>query len=64
VDYLYSACRCAIAHAHTEQVIDPDDADQTWNLSKAVWIIKEIAEMTIEKEFKISRTILSDDTTD
>lgn len=60
VDYFYSACRCAIAHAHANQVIDPDDADQTWDLSKALWIIREIAEMTIEKELKVSRTILSD----
>lgn len=64
VDYLYKACRCAIAHAHGEPIIDPDDEDQTWDLSKALWIIKEIAEMTIEKEFKVSRTILSDDAND
>ena len=60
VDYLYSACRCAIAHAHADPVIDPDDADQTWDLSKAIWIIRKIAEMTIEKELKVARTILSD----
>ncbi|GAH90898.1 unnamed protein product, partial [marine sediment metagenome] len=32
----------------------------TWDLSKALWIIREIAEMTIEKEFGVSRTILAD----
>jgi len=60
VDHLYKACRCAIAHAKKETDIDPDDANQTWDLSKALWIIREIAEMTIEKEFGVSRTILSD----
>jgi hypothetical protein len=60
VDHLYKACRCAIAHAEKETDIDPDDADQTWDLSGALLIIREIAEMTIEKKFGVSRTILSD----
>lgn len=59
-DHLYKACRCAIAHAAKKTDIDPDDADQTWDLSKALLIIREIAEMTIEKELGVSRTILSD----
>ena len=56
--YLYESGRCAIAHAYSEPLVDPDNVADLWRLSKDIWVIRAIAEHLIEKELKVSRTIL------
>jgi len=55
--YLYESGRCAIAHAYSEPIVDPDDVQHLRRLSKDIYIIKNIAELLIENELNVSRTI-------
>lgn len=55
--YLYESGRCAIAHAYSEPIVDPDDVHHLRRLSQDVHIIKGIAEYLIENELNVSRTI-------
>lgn len=56
--YLYESGRCAIAHAHSDPIVDPDNATDLRRLSQDIWIVKAMAEYLIETELKISRSIL------
>ena len=56
--YLYESGRCAVAHAYSRPLVDPDDIDDRMRLSQDIWIIKAIAEELIESELKISRNII------
>lgn len=57
-NYLYESCRCAVAHANTSPVADPDDMHDIRRLSADIWIVKAIAEELITKNFGISRSII------
>ena len=57
-EYLYESGRCAIAHAYSEPLVDPDDVADLRRLSQDIWVIKAIAEELIESELNISRDIL------
>lgn len=50
-DYLYESCRCAVAHAHTEPLVDPDDIDDQHRLYADLALIREVAALTLEKRF-------------
>ena len=54
-DYLYKSCRCAIAHAYADPIVDPDDVKDLRRLSEDIYIIKEIAELLITNELGISK---------
>jgi hypothetical protein len=56
--YLYESGRCAVAHAYSDPVIDPDDLSDLHRLSQDMWIIKAVAEFLIEDELHVSRSIL------
>ncbi|HBR17473.1 MAG TPA: hypothetical protein DD725_07685 [Deltaproteobacteria bacterium] len=56
--YLYESGRCAIAHAHSNPIVDPDDVTDLRRLSQDVWIVKAMAEYLIETKLNVSRTIL------
>lgn len=56
-EYLYESGRCAIAHAYSEPIVDPDDVEQLRRLSEDIHIIKNIAELLIENELNVPRTI-------
>ena len=56
--YLYESGRCAIAHAHADPIIDPDDLSHLRRLSEDIAIIKAVAQHLIEAELKVSRSIL------
>ena len=56
--YLYESCRCAVAHANTSPVADPDNMQDIRRLSADIWIVKAIAEELIEKNFGLSRSII------
>jgi hypothetical protein len=57
-NYLYESGRCAVAHAFSDPIVDPDDLSDLRRLSQDIWIIKAIAEYLIESELKVSRSIL------
>lgn len=56
--YLYESGRCAIAHAYSDPIVDPDDVSELHRLSQDMWIIKAIAEHLITDKLHVSRTIL------
>jgi hypothetical protein len=49
---------CAIAHAHSDPIVDPDDVTDLRRLSQDIWIVKAMAEYLIETKLKVSRLIL------
>jgi hypothetical protein len=51
--YLYASCRCAVAHAFSEPVVDPENPDDTKRLAEDLPLIKALAEHLIESEFGI-----------
>jgi len=56
--YLYESGRCAVAHAYSVPIVDPDDLTELRRLSQDRWVIKAIAEQLIEGELNVSRSIL------
>ncbi len=56
--YLYESGRCAVAHAYSLPLVDPDDVADLRRLSQDIWVIKAIAEELIEDELKVSRSII------
>ena len=56
--YLYESGRCAIAHAHSDPIVDPDNVTDLRRLSQDIWIAKAMAEYLIETELNVSRSIL------
>jgi len=55
--YLYKSGRCAVAHAYSEPVVDPDDMSDLQRLSQDMWIIKAVAEFLIEEKLHVSRSV-------
>jgi len=49
---------CAVAHAFSQPIVDPDDAQEVRRLSSDLPIIKEIAEIIIGEVFGVSRSTL------
>ena len=56
--YLYESGRCAIAHAYSTPIVDPDDVSDLHRLSRDCDIVKAIAEHLIEDELAVSRSLL------
>ncbi|MCH7603546.1 MAG: hypothetical protein IIB54_12335, partial [Planctomycetes bacterium] len=53
-EYLYVSGRCAVAHAFDQShVVNPDDPDDLIRLSEDLPVIRELARVAIEREFKI-----------
>lgn len=55
--YLYGSGRCAVAHAYSGTVVDPDNFSDLRRLSQEIWIIKAVAEFLIEDKLHVSRSI-------
>jgi hypothetical protein len=53
-EYIWDACRCAVAHAGKGSESDPDDATELRRLHTAADIMQVLARHCIEVEFKIS----------
>lgn len=51
--YLYESGRCAVAHAFSEPIVDPDDPADTMRLIQDLPLIKALAEYAIEHEFHL-----------
>jgi len=56
--YLYESGRCAVAHAYSDPIVDPDDVSTLRRLSEDLHIVKAIAEYLIQTELKVSRSIM------
>ena len=57
INYIYSSCRCAIAHAYTNPVVDPDNIQDLNRLKKDLVLIRGLAEIIIDKEMGISSSL-------
>ena len=53
--YLYHQGRCAVAHAFDQDVVDPDSYMDTERLFADLSLMRELAEISIEKEFGVLR---------
>jgi hypothetical protein len=51
--YLYESGRCAVAHAYTEPIADPEDVADRTRLAKDIPLIQALAEYAIEAEFGV-----------
>lgn len=56
--YLYESGRCAVAHAYSDPIVDPDDVSDLRRLSEDLRIVKAIAEYLIENVLGVSRSIV------
>lgn len=52
-DYLYISGRCAVAHAWTQPIADPDDPEDTRRLVADMPVIQALAERVIEHEMGV-----------
>jgi hypothetical protein len=52
-DYLYHSGRCAVAHASTSPVVDPDNPDDVFRLSADMPVARALAEYLIGNELGI-----------
>lgn len=53
--YLYEQCRHAVAHADREPFVNPDNTDDHFRLTKDLPLMRNFAELAIEKAFGIKR---------
>jgi hypothetical protein len=60
-EYIYEACRIAVAHAGKRSKSDPDDASELLRLHTAADVLQIFARHFIEKEFRISDSRYSGD---
>ena len=51
--YLYESCRCAVAHASSEPLIDPDDLTDLRRLSADLEVVQALAEYFIKYELNV-----------
>lgn len=47
-DYLYKSERCAVAHAQSAPIIDPDETEDYFNISKDRWLLQDLAKIFID----------------
>ncbi len=53
--YLYGSCRCAVAHAYSAPVVDPDDPEDDRRLSADLPIIRELAAHYMQRDLSLPR---------
>ena len=52
-EYLYESGRCAVAHAYTDPLIDPDDLTHLRRLSEGLEVVQALAEYLIKYELNV-----------
>jgi len=52
-EYLYESGRCAVAHAFSDPLIDPDDLTHLRRLSEGLEVVQALAEYLMKYELKI-----------
>jgi hypothetical protein len=58
-EYIYAACRVAVAHAGKKSKSDPDDANELVRLHTAADVLRVLARHFIASELKVSESIFS-----
>jgi hypothetical protein len=58
-DYIYNACRLAVAHASIKRPSDADDSDEITRLYSASYVLRLLARHLISKELGVSDNIHS-----
>jgi hypothetical protein len=53
--YLYISGRCAVAHAYSEPVVDPDEPADTRRLARDLLLMRRLAEYCIEHDLGVKR---------
>ncbi len=53
--YMYENGRCAVAHAHEQPLVDPDDPRGTGDIADILPMIRGVAEIVIEREHRVPR---------
>ena len=53
--FLYEQCRCAIAHAHSHPLVDPDNSRHTSSIAEYVPLVQALALTIIQREYGIPR---------
>jgi len=56
-NYLYVSNRCAVAHAYNDPLIDPDDPVDRRRLANDLPMVRALAELFIEQEFKVKSSM-------
>jgi hypothetical protein len=51
--YMYESGRCAVAHAHGDPLIDPDDMEDSRRLSRDLPVLEELVQNLIENEMGV-----------
>jgi len=51
--YLFVSCRCAVAHAFSDPLIDPDDLTHLRRLSADLEVVQALAEYLIKYELNV-----------
>jgi hypothetical protein len=59
--YIYKACRLAVAHANKDSKSDPDEAEELQRLHVAADVLRAFARHFIKVEFKVSDSVYSGD---
>lgn len=52
-DYLYTSGRCAVAHAFSEPLVDPENIEDDRRLSADLPVLRALAELLIERELGV-----------
>lgn len=60
-DYIYEACRVAVAHASTKHPSDADEADEITRLYSASYVLRLLARRLITEELGVSDSFYSGD---
>lgn len=60
VEYIWKACRLAVAHARKKHISDIDESGELTRLYSASFVLRLLARHFIKTEFKVSTSILSD----
>lgn len=56
-DYLYKSGRCAVAHAFSDPIVDPDDVADLHRLSEDLWLMRILTAHLIESKLGIEQSI-------
>ena len=60
-DYIYNACRLAVAHASIKRPSDADDSDEIARLYSASYVLRLLARHLITEELGVSDSVYSGD---
>lgn len=55
--YIYESCRCAVAHAYSEPLVNPDDPADYLRLGRDLELVKELAEIAIEQDLGVKSSM-------